>query len=300
MKLTLVLLLLALTTQTWGGAVVSATAQVGSVAATDTAIPAVIERAPGLGTGAVWLSPSTVSRPDGTIEWSLLNPDLAQRLRPAFEHPDRAQAGKPMVETVWVNGTGVPEVEFPAGGWANGCYFVPGVHYDYEGLPPAGSLRDLALYQEFLARGRISAVGMGFTNEEAGSLLRVRLETVIRNLMGVDTSGDIFLEYPYARFEFAGRQVCAADPDFPYRPQVGDEVFIIASLGPDDAAHKVLLKSGAELSFFRADAGYRPGRLLYQYLTKEVEIENLDQLETLIRDTIAKNPAYAATSPWRH
>ncbi|HEX6095583.1 MAG TPA: hypothetical protein VF432_04590 [Thermoanaerobaculia bacterium] len=92
-----------------------------------------------------------------------------------------------------------------------------------EHFKSTASLQDVAAGAEVIVSGRVVSTGEGFLHNLPGSLLRLAGST----LKG-ETTGEIFLFYPYARIRTADGLVCARPVGQYLPPAVGDRLIVFS------------------------------------------------------------------------
>lgn len=82
---------------------------------------------------------------------------------------------------------------------------------------------------ELIVRGEVAGRTFGFNDTEAGQLLEIRPDEVLK---GSWSGGSLFAFYPVASFCAGGRTICKTDERWPASPGDGCEVFVFSGYKP--------------------------------------------------------------------
>jgi hypothetical protein len=107
---------------------------------------------------------------------------------------------------------------------ADGCLQLGDVYTDVVNAPDRSSLAKAAKASDLVAVATVIDREYGFRFMEAGQLLTIRVEEVLR---GDPKLGEYFIFIPSGRFRAGPYEICKSDSRFPEAPAIGDEVVVL-------------------------------------------------------------------------
>lgn len=106
----------------------------------------------------------------------------------------------------------------------NGCVELDSVYWELINVPDRSTLRQTADTSQLTIVGRVVGREYGFHFFEAGQLLEVEVEEVIRGEAPLDR---YYYFHPVGEFEAGPYRICKSDSRYPDPPQLGDRVVLM-------------------------------------------------------------------------
>jgi hypothetical protein len=201
----------------------------------------------------------TVFTPAGDVDPSLFSPSEARTIRAYLQLPEE-----------------------------NGCVRLRGLIYDYVNQGPSSSLDAATRKAKLLLRGLVTAAAPGFRGTEAGTLLEITPQEVVKGFVS-PRGGPYYVFVPIAFFTIKDRKYCAFNPDYPSLPEVGDQLLVFVRDTESFGSSFLPLFDGTDLIVLKKDAGVDLPRLLKSD-TKLRELHAQGLME-LVRSKVAEEPA---------
>lgn len=106
----------------------------------------------------------------------------------------------------------------------NGCVRLRGSIRSYPNMGPLSSLGEAAHAARFVLHGTVVARAHGFSGSEAGTLVEVQPDEVLKGSRRGEST--YFAFFPVGTFTLGGRSYCAFNPDWPSLPATGDHLLL--------------------------------------------------------------------------
>jgi hypothetical protein len=150
-----------------------------------------------------------------------------------------------------------------------GCVRLRGLIRDYVNARPLSSTEEASQKAKLILVGVVKAQAQGFSGSEAGTLLEIAPQEVLKGApRKAESSNYVF--FPIATFNLKGRSYCASNPDWPALPEVGDRLLVfIRNHSPSSNSYLPLL-DGTDVIVLRSTGVELPPRFKAERAAKSL------------------------------
>lgn len=177
-----------------------------------------------------------VGRPDGKVDWHILGP-LARRIYHSVAEAPRLPAPASRPGEPALLGAPDPYYSRPL---STCLYYAPGSLED-PGRAPEQTLWAAASGARGIFQGRVVSITEGFFGGDIGSLVDLEIQETLKPSAEMAQNNRLRLYYPAASFRIGSTSFCKADPAYPPRPEIGDDLLVFVRRPPLDEDRRILL-----------------------------------------------------------
>lgn len=175
-------------------------------------------------------------QPDGKVAWQILGP-LARRIYHSVAEAPRLPA--PAVRPGEPELLGAPDPYYSRP-LSTCLYYAPGSFED-PGRAPEQTLRAAAGGARGIYQGRVVSINEGFFGGDIGSVIDLEIQETLKPFAEVAQTKRLYLYFPAASFRIGSTSFCKADPAYPPRPEIGDDLLVFIRRPPLDEDRRILL-----------------------------------------------------------